>query len=216
VNQREFSQRLRRRAKRAGAPLSEQLTANLWLYFDLLFRWNAKINLTSLSLEHPDEAIDRLLVEPLLAARHDLAGRACRVLDVGSGGGSPAIPLKLAAPDIGLVMVEAKARKSAFLREVLRQLRIDGTVETARFEELLARPEFHEAFDVATLRAVRADSKTMLRVQAFVRPGGRIFLFRGSGTTDRFGWIVPPLQRLGAHPLGDGAQLIILDKMAIP
>ena len=43
-------------------------------------------------------------------------------MDIGSGGGSPAIPFKLAVPRLGLTMVEAKARKSAFLREAVRQL----------------------------------------------------------------------------------------------
>ena len=215
MNQREFSQRLGRRARRAGAPVPDDLAATLWIYFDLLFRWNAKINLTSLSLEHPDEAIDRLLVEPLLAARQNLGGKGLRVLDLGSGGGSPAIPLKLAVPDIQLVMVESKARKSAFLREAVRQTQIIATVETARFEELLARPDFHETFDVATLRAVKAESKTLLRMQAFVRPRGRIFLFRGTGVSDGLGWVSPPLWRQGTYPLGDAAQLVVLEKMAL-
>ncbi len=67
-------------------------------------------------------------------------------MDVGSGGGSPAIPLKLAVPRLRLTMVEAKARKSAFLREAVRHLGLEQrSVETARYEELLARPDLHEA-----------------------------------------------------------------------
>ena len=49
-----------------------------------------------------------------------------RLMDIGSGGGSPAIPLKLALPHLHLTMVEAKVRKSAFLREASRQLELDG------------------------------------------------------------------------------------------
>ena len=53
-------------------------------------------------------------------------------MDVGSGGGSPAIPLKLAAPAVALTMVEVKARKSAFLREAIRQLELDSTSTSKR------------------------------------------------------------------------------------
>ena len=73
--------------------LDESLASSLVTYYELLARWNRKINLTS--LEDPDEAIDRLLLEPVIAARH-LSPAVVNVMDVGSGGGSPALPLALA------------------------------------------------------------------------------------------------------------------------
>jgi len=118
---------------------TEELVEKLETFYSLLYRWNQKINLTSIA--DPDEAIDRLLLEPLLAARH-VPPSATRLMDIGSGGGSPAIPLKLALPHLHLTMVEAKVRKSAFLREASRQLGLTATdVETMRVEELLARRE---------------------------------------------------------------------------
>ncbi len=88
-----------------------------------------------------DEAIDRLLIEPVLATKY-LPAPDATVLDIGSGGGSPAIPMKLAAPGISLRMVESKTRKAAFLREVVRTLELDRTaVEAVRFEELLVAPD---------------------------------------------------------------------------
>jgi 16S rRNA (guanine527-N7)-methyltransferase len=215
LNAREFTVRLRRRARRAGVTVSDALAAQLWVYIELLFRWNSKINLTSLSLEQPDEAIDRLLVEPLAAARH-LPSEARSLIDIGSGGGSPAIPLKLAHAAVRLVMVESKARKSAFLREALRQLESDGTVETARFEELLTRPDMHETFDVLTLRAVRTERRTLLSLQAFVRPTGRLFLFRADAGEGSSQSLVPPLRWEAAYPLGPNSSLAVVQKLAIP
>lgn len=216
MNGREFIVRLRRRARRSGLTVSDDLAQKLWIYVELLFRWNAKINLTSLTLDEPDEAIDRLLIEPLLAAKH-LPSSSAAVIDIGSGGGSPAIPLKLAAPGIRLVMVESKARKSAFLREALRHLGSDGTVETARFEELLTRPDLHEAFDVLTLRAVRAEARTLRSLQAFVRPGGKVFLFKsGQVAAAAFAPSVPPLKWESSHPLGPNSTLVVVQKLAIP
>ena len=195
-----------------GVFLPEGLTDQLASYYELLSRWNRKINLTA--LDNPDEAIDRLLLEPILAARHLPAGDV-DIMDIGSGGGSPAIPLKLAAPASRLTMVEVKARKSAFLREAVRTLGLQKTtVETSRYEELLARPDLHEAFGLLSLRAIRVEVRTLLTLQAFIKPGGLIFLFRGPGGPDA-PEVVPPLQWTGTFPLVDSLQsrLTVLQKI---
>ena len=142
------------------------------------------MNLTGFKESDADVAIDRLLIEPLLAVRH-IASGAAALIDVGSGNGSPAIPIKLAVESLALVMVESKARKCAFLREAVRVLDITGaTVENARFEELLARPDLHETQDVVTARALRLESRTLLGLQAFLKPGGRMLLFQTGSTAE--------------------------------
>ncbi len=187
-------------------------------YFRLLELWNDKINLTALPLrEAQDQAIDRLLIEPLVAAKF-LPGPDCRVLDVGSGGGSPAIPMKLALPRLLMWMVEAKTRKCAFLREAIRQLALyDTVVENARYEELLTRPDLHEAMDVITVRAVRVEVRVLLILQAFVRPGGQIFLFRGRSGPDVPTALTPPLAWQATHRLFDSFdnRLVIIRKVAL-
>jgi 16S rRNA (guanine527-N7)-methyltransferase len=203
VAPRDFRTRLTKRAAKAGVFLPDPLAASLATYYDLLFRWNRKINLTALA--DADEAIDRLLVEPLAAARHVPSAQAA-LMDVGSGGGSPAIPMKLAVPGSRLTMVEVKARKAAFLREAVRTLNLEPTVvETNRYEELLARPELHEAFDVLSLRAVRVEARTLLTLQAFVKPGGVVFLFRGPSGPDA-PELVPPLRWISTVPLVESLQ----------
>lgn len=209
---RDFRTRLARRASKAGLFLGDDLTGALASYYDLLSRWNRKINLTA--LDNPDEAIDRLLLEPVIATRH-FPDPATNIMDVGSGGGSPAIPMKLTLPLSKLTMVEVKARKSAFLREAVRTLRLENTsVETSRYEELLARPELHEAFGVLSLRALRVEVRTLLTLQAFVNPGGLVFLFRGPSGPDSPD-LVPPLQWVGTYPLVEALQsrLTVLQKI---
>jgi 16S rRNA (guanine527-N7)-methyltransferase len=186
-------------------------------YFELLRLWNRRVSLTSLPVEEcGDQAVDRLLIEPIIAAQH-LPDAHVSVLDLGSGGGSPAVPMKLAAPGIQLRMVESKVRKAAFLREAIRHLTLTTTeVETARFEELLARPELHEALDVVTLRAVRVERATLLGLQAFLKPGGLLFLFRSTASPDKQIPIQPPLVWREAVPLVEaaGSRLVILEKMS--
>jgi 16S rRNA (guanine527-N7)-methyltransferase len=203
VAPRDFSTRLTRRAARVGLFLSDDLVERLAAFHALLSRWNQKINLTSLA--DPDEAIDRLILEPLLAVRYVPAG-AARMMDIGSGGGSPAIPLKLAIPRLHLTMVEAKTRKSAFLREAARQLELGSTeVETTRVEELLAKPQLHESYDLITMRAVRIEARTLNTVQAFLTPGGHVLLFRGPhGPAHPV--VVPPLRWIDTYPLVETLQ----------
>lgn len=195
-------------------------------YYQLLETWNQKINLTAFSLsDAPDEAIDRLLVEPLVAAKHFhgghghghlVSGQHPNVLDIGSGGGSPAIPLKLAEPGMTLRMVESKTRKSAFLREAVRQLGLQGAeVETARAEELLTRPELHESHELVTVRAVRVELKLLVKLQAFLRTGGRILMFRSGSGAETPPVVAPPLVYEATYPLVESlrSRLVVLRKM---
>lgn len=218
MTSREFQDRLSRRARRAGVTLGAPLAARLEAYYRLLSAWNAKINLTGLKLsEFAPEALDRLLIEPIIAARY-VPASAARMLDVGSGGGSPAIPLVLAAPQLRLLMVESKTRKSVFLREAIRALELPGAdVAPARFEELLARPDLHEAHDLVTIRAVRLEARTLLVLQAFAKPGGAIFLFRGSGIADPSESVTPPLAWKATYPLIESlrSRLVVLEKRPV-
>ena len=170
------------------------------------------MNLTA--LDESDKGLDRLLIEPLVAGAHVPVGRS-RVVDIGSGSGSPAIPLKLARPGLRLLMVESKARKAAFLREACRHLQLSGVdVETARFESLLARADLHEVHDVLTVRAVRLEARALNGLQAFLRPGGFLFLFRGGSGSDVPADLMPPLSWRETLPLVDvlGSRLVVLEK----
>lgn len=213
---REFRERLARRARKADVALTPTAADGLERYFQLLTKWNEKINLTAFRLQSggSDESIDRLLIEPLIAASHLPAGARLAV-DIGSGGGSPAIPLKLMAPGIELRLVESKTRKAVFLREAVRELGLKGVeIEASRFEELLARPELHEALDIVTIRAVRIEPRTLVSLQAFLRPGGQMFLFRGAGGTELASAITPPLAHAATYPLVASlrSKLVILTK----
>ena len=145
-----LAERLQRRAERAGLRLAPAPAARLAAYVALLLRWNERVNLTALGGD--DRGLDRLVLEPLLAARRIPRG-AGALVDIGSGGGSPAIPIRIARPRLFVRMVEARVRKAAFLREAVRQLKLDGVVvERCRYEELLDRAELRGAHDVLTIR----------------------------------------------------------------
>ncbi len=176
---RQLPARIAKRAERAGVAIAPDVARGLAAYLELVGRWNRKINLTALHVDPPDDAaIDRLVIEAIAAARY-LRPEDTRVLDIGSGGGSPAIPLKLAVPRLELTLVESKVRKAAFLREAVRQLDLEGVqVENRRLAEIA--PASARA-DVATIRGVRLDGELVDVLGRLVRPGGRVFVFGGSG-----------------------------------
>jgi len=135
--------------RNVGLELGHARLEALWSYVELLIKWNRRINLTGFSFDgNAEAALERLLLEPLAAAR--LAKSAQRVLDVGSGGGSPAIPFFLGLVQTSeLVLVESRTKKAVFLREALRATGIPGKVVADRFEQLVVP----EPFDAMTVRA---------------------------------------------------------------
>lgn len=173
----DFGERLALRAGRVGIILTRQDLHLIEQYYFLLERWNRRINLTSLPLhDFPDATIDRLLIEPLVAAPFVDEGQL-RWFDLGSGGGSPAIPLKVLRPRAGLTLVESRSRKAAFLREVVRRLELaDTSVLTERFEEL-AQTKAAGRADLVTVRAVRMDDEFFAAMATLLRAEGRLLLF---------------------------------------
>lgn len=215
MSSRDVAGRLLKRASRLNLFIAEPLAAQLAAYYELLSGWNKKINLTS--IRDLDDGIDRLLLEPIAAARH-VPPTVRSIVDIGSGGGSPAIPFKLALPAARLTMVEVKARKSAFLRDAVRRLGLSNAqVETARYEELLTRPELHEANDIVSIRAVRIETRVLTTLQAFLAPGGSLVMFRGPEGPQVPSTIVPPLEFAGTYPLIESLQsrLTVLTKRRI-
>ena len=205
----QLGDRLRQLAEGAGVAMDERLAEQLGAYVGIVRRWNTRLNLTR--LDRDDAGLARLAIEPLAAVPH-LPAQG-RVVDIGSGGGSPAIPLKLATSGLGLFMVEAKIRKAAFLREAIRHLDLDRTEVCAeRYESLLGRSDLQAAHDALTVRGVRLDARAVRGLQTLVAPGGRLLLFRGPEPADT--WSDPPRSLVleATVPLGGapGSRLIVL------
>jgi 16S rRNA (guanine527-N7)-methyltransferase len=188
VNDRERAHHVAARAAVAGVPVPAELAVALAAYLDLLAAWNRKINLTALPLEPAtDEAIDRLIVEALVAVRH-VRPEDRLAIDIGSGGGSPAIPMRLAAPALRFVLVEVKSRKAAFLRAVARELSLSNVeVENRNASDLPSRRDLVGAADVVTMRAVRADASMMRLVREVLGAQGRLFWFGAPSTGHALG-----------------------------
>lgn len=150
-------------------------------YMTLLERWNRRVSLTSIR-ERP-RAILRHLVEPAMALPL-LAGAGPRHVDVGSGAGSPGLPLKILEPDRECLLVEAAGKKATFLREVIAELELERTqVLEGRLEDLIRSGELEGPVHLLTTRAWTSGYGSMLGEMArLMTPGGRAVLLVGEET----------------------------------
>jgi len=215
----ELLEKIRVRAAQAHLSVEESLLDGLACYYELLTKWNAKVNLTAFRLTPAgeDEAIDRLLIEPVVASRY-VPPNAIDLLDAGSGGGSPALPLKLALPRLSLRMVESRMKKALFLREAIRVLGMTNAgVETGRFEELVNHPSLRSSMDVVSVRAVRVEADVLMTLQTFLRPGGHMIVFKGAGAEEVASAAQPPLRWIATYSLLEhlNSKLVLLEKSAV-
>jgi 16S rRNA (guanine527-N7)-methyltransferase len=181
------------RASRAGVALDDSQARALETYWELLRTWNAKINLTSLSLaDCPPSTLDRLFIEPLEAAAV-MQRSPINWFDLGSGGGSPAIPLKLVRPEARLTMIESRAKKASFLREAIRRLEMaEAAVLTARIEKLRDAGQSRGTADLITLRAVKINGPMAQAMATLLKPTGKLLMFSSS---------TPDPQQMGSFSL---------------
>ena len=143
-------------AARLGICLEGEQVERFRSYYDELTVWNATVNLTAVS--GWEEVQTRHFLDSLAASKallETVLDGSNGLLDVGSGAGFPGLPLKIAFPRIDLTLLEATAKKTAFLVHVVKTLGLEGVeVVTGRAEDEAHRPEMRERFGAVVSRAV--------------------------------------------------------------
>ena len=175
----DFAQALTERLAEAGLTSSAVQLQQLEKFYLLLKQWNERVNLTALPLDDPPspKTLDRLFVEPALGA-HLVEGLRGVQYDLGSGGGSPAIPLRVLGASTSLIMVESRERKSAFLRECVNQLGLHGSeVLTLRVQKI--PPERYGTAGLVTIRALKTGSDVLVVARSLLSSYGRLMTFGG-------------------------------------
>jgi 16S rRNA (guanine527-N7)-methyltransferase len=159
--------RLRAVAGTFGREIDERQVRDLLRYFDLLLAWNQRINLTgarSMEALLSEHLPDSLALDRLTPPGHSL-------LDVGSGGGLPAIPFAVLRRDVPVTLMEPRSRRAAFLRTALRELALPITVSTSRLEQVT------DTFQVLSGRAVLPPLPWVQAAASHTTTSGRIVLY---------------------------------------
>ena len=173
-------------AARLGIRLSDGQLARLDQLGAALREGNRRVNLTriidprSIEIRHFLDALTAAL--PLLDRLQ--AGDVLRLVDVGSGGGVPGLPLKIAFPALRLTLVESVNRKADFLRETVQALGLADVCVVAERAEVAGRLEGHrDAYDWATARALGTLPVVLELCAPFLAPGG-VLVAQRSGDLD--------------------------------
>ena len=173
----QFVPHLLQRASAFGLTITAREASKFESFYKLLARWNDRINLTALDLTLPPPmpTLDRLFIEPVVAA--ELVPTSPLVIaDLGSGAGSPALPLSILRPAVVLAMVETRGRKAAFLREAVRTIGLDrARVFQEPFQTF--SEAYSEKFDIVTMRALRLDAELGDAVDRLLKDEGRFITF---------------------------------------
>lgn len=166
-------------ATRLGVTLPEGSGERLRRFWSLLLTWNARINLTGARNE-ADLVGDHL---PDALAMLRLVPEGARLIDVGSGGGLPALPYALLRPDDPVTLVEPRAKRVAFLRTAVRELKLAHVeVIDARIEDVAERPA-----EVASSRATFAPAEWLERARGLA-PRVLVFATREAEVQPLAGW----------------------------
>ena len=159
----------------ARTNVSRETLERLTTYAELLRKWNPKINLVARSTL--SEVWDRHFLDS--AQVLDIAGEGTRWVDIGTGGGFPGVVVAILAaesrPDLTVTCIESDGRKAAFLRTVLRETGVAGTVIASRIEEV--KPQ--EA-DILSARALAPLDVLLSYAKRHLRTGGEALLLKGA------------------------------------
>lgn len=152
------------------------------LYCNMLIEWNKKINLTAIidpiqiQIKH---FLDSLLVMKCIAITHKM-----KMLDVGTGAGFPGVPIKIANPNIDLILLDSLNKRLKFLDKLLKQLNLSASLLHLRAEEGSKDKKLREDFDLVTARAVASLNVLCEYCLPYVKVGGVFVAMKGPTAID--------------------------------
>jgi len=170
---------LERGLEELGISLEKNKLEQMLEYGEMLYFWNQRFNLTG--FKTPEEILIDAILDSLTVFATPLFGESIeQSVDVGSGGGIPAIPVKIFYPQLHLTLVESNAKKNRFLEEVVRGLSLDHIrVIRERGEELAHEDAFRESFDLSTARALGSLATDLELTIPFLKVGGLALYYKG-------------------------------------
>lgn len=163
-----------RKLKPYGVPCTPALCEQIRAYVSILLQWNRKISLTTVT--DPAEIVEFHFGESMFAVSSVpiLSGR---LADMGSGPGFPGLPIRLAASELDLTLIESNTKKATFLAEVVRTIKLDHvTVFRGRMEDLGTDIAL---FDFVTARAFGQHDELLRWAHAHLKASGKVVLWLG-------------------------------------
>lgn len=156
--------------------ISDEKIEKFEKYYQLLIEYNQKFNITAIT--EREEVIEKHFIDSLLNV-DNVDGKT--LIDIGSGGGFPAIPIRIFKDDLKLVMVDSTGKKCEFLRAVVDNLNLTNvSVICGRAEDLAKDNNYREKFDMCSARAVARLNTLCEYCLPFVKKGGKFIAYKGN------------------------------------
>jgi len=183
IGSKEWSDLIVEGARALDIDLTPDDTRRFAIHASELIRWNQKINLTAIT--DPLEVAVKHFLDSLPAVR--FMPPNATLLDIGSGGGFPGLPLKILKPSLSITLVDASRKKVTFLKHIIRTLKLDN-IEALhlRAEELTADARYVNRFDVIISRAFSALDHFFKLALPLLAEGGSVIAFKGEVEQDEF------------------------------
>ncbi len=176
MNLKDFLRVFEQECGKNDVKFEEKKAELLYQFMNLILEWNEKINVTAIRDEK--EFIVKHFIDSLVIGQ--LLGNAKNVLDIGTGGGFPGIPLKIYNPEKEFTLIDSVKKKVTVVNDVIQKLEL-STIEalTIRAEELARDPRYREKFGVVVTRAVSKLSTIVEYMLPFTEIGGRAICMKG-------------------------------------
>ena len=155
--------------------LNKEQTQQFETYYNFLIEYNEKVNLTAIT--EKEEVYIKHFYDSCLAK--DFIKENAKLVDVGTGAGFPAVPLKIMRPDINLTLVDSLNKRLIFLNELAEKLNINYTTIHARAEEF-GRSQNREQYDVVVARAVASLNSLAEYLLPLAKVGGKVIAYKGA------------------------------------
>ena len=158
-----------------GLSLTEAVVQKEIDFLDELLRWNQRVNLTS--IRDRDEAIEKHLLDSLLLLLH--LDDSKHIMDMGSGGGFPGIPLAIANPALRVVSIDSVGKKINFQKHIKRLLQLDNLTILQSRVEALEKTCLEKKYDLVVCRAFTSLEVAIKFASPWLTSGGRILAMKG-------------------------------------
>lgn len=182
-----------------GIHISEEQVGSFRLYLQQLRAWNPRAGLVSPGDEI--RLLPRHLLDSLSLLSHLDPLDGARVLDVGTGGGFPGIPLKICRPRIALTLLEPREKVWYFLKTLLTTLGFeDVSLRRQRAQEANREKGLQRGFDLVVVRALAPLDRLVTLCFPFVRPGGLLVAYKGPKAQQEVERARKQIHDVGAEP----------------
>lgn len=161
------------------------MTDKFQVYSDLLLDWSKRINLVS-KKDATQDRIIRHIIDSLTIFKSVDIPKNSKIMDIGSGAGFPAIPIKIVREDIQITLLESIHKKTLFLKKLIEVLKLEGVyIINDRAENVSQDENFRDKFDFVTLKAFGDLQAGVKLALPFLKIGGHLILYKGKKIKDQ-------------------------------